>query len=295
MQESRYVLITPARNEEKYIRGTLESVIHQTKLPERWVIVSDGSVDRTDEIVNSYANKHNFIELIRAGSAGIPGKKDFGSKVLAFRAGYVRISGIPYEFIGNLDADITFSEDYFERVLDRFGRDDRLGVAGGIVMEPSGSGFAPQATSLNSVCGSVQLFRRQCYESFGGYIPIQMGGVDAAAEIMARMQGWAVETLPDIPVYAQRRVLTGGATIFHTRFRRGLSNYILGYSLLFQFASAMSRFAEPPAVSGSIVTLLGYVSAMIQRREKALPADVIKFLRSEQHQRLLSTLLCRGR
>lgn len=290
MQAQRYVLITPARNEEKYIGKTIESVVSQTKRPEKWVIVSDGSVDRTDEIVRAYADKFGFIELVRAGNVGVPGKKDFGSKVLAFRAGYARVEGVEYEFIGNLDADITLNEQYFERLIDRFGDDEQLGVAGGIVMEPTDSGFLPQITSQNSVCGSVQLFRRRCYEAFGGYIPIQLGGVDAAAEIMARMHGWKVETLRDIPVYAQRRVLTGGATLMHTRFRRGLSNYILGYSMLFQFASSISRVTEPPAVLGSIATMAGYVTGMIQRRRRALAPDVIRFLRSEQRARLLSSL-----
>lgn len=290
MKQFEYVIITPARNEEAYIEKTIESVLTQTVLPRRWVVVSDGSVDRTDEIVTSHARRNGFIQLVRTGDPARPGHKDFGAKVRAFRAGYQQLSETPYRFVGNLDADITFGPNYFERLLARFDCNSQLGVAGGLIFEPVGNGFRPQHTSLNSVCGAVQMFRRECYEALGGYVPIRVGGVDAAAEIMARMHGWQVQTLPDLPAYAQRRVLTGGATILHTRYRQGVSNYLLGYHPLFQIASSVSRIGETPFLIGSICTLLGYASSWLRQEERALPGDVIRFLRSEQMGRLAHSL-----
>lgn len=286
VNEKQYVIVTPARNEEAHLEKTIESVVTQTILPQKWVIVSDGSVDRTDEIAVEYARRHPFIEFLRVGEPNRIGKKDFGAKVRAFRAGYERLNATPYHYVGNLDADITFAPGYFAEILRRFEENPRLGVAGGIVWEPTQTGFAPQRTSLNSVCGSVQLFRRVCYENFGGYIPMEMGGVDAAAEIQARMHGWQVQTFPDVPVYATRRVLTGGATVLHTRYRQGVSNYLLGYHPLFQMAASLQRIAQYPFVVGSVATLMGYGVSWVRGRRRSLPSEAIRFLRSEQMSRL---------
>jgi biofilm PGA synthesis N-glycosyltransferase PgaC len=294
MKARHYVLVTPARNEEAYIQETIESVVSQTVLPEKWVIVSDGSVDRTDEIVASYARRHAFIHLIRREADGRrPEQKDFGAKVRAFRAGYEELSGTRHHFLGNLDADITMAPSYFAQLLERFDSNTNLGLGGGIVLEPVNGKFVPQHTSLNSVCGSVQLFRKECYEAFGGYVPMPMGGVDAAAEIMCRMHGWEVRTFPDIQVRAQRRVLTGASTILHTRYRSGFSNYLLGYHPLFQLASCLSRMAEKPYVLGSSARLLGYVIPWLRRDSRALPDQVCRFLRWEQMRRVGGCLTLR--
>jgi biofilm PGA synthesis N-glycosyltransferase PgaC len=293
MKDRNYVLVTPARNEEGYIARTIESVLSQTVLPQRWVIVSDGSVDRTDEIVESYLKNHPFIQLLKKGQQGKLGEKDFGSKVRAFRAGYGLLGGQSYAFVGNLDADITFEPDYHEQILDRFHANPRLGLAGGMVLEPQGNRYVPQNTSLNSVCGSVQLFRREAYEATGGYIPMRMGGVDAAAEIMVRMHGWAVQTFPEIQVRATRPVLTGGATILSTKYRQGISNYLLGYHPIFQLASCLSRIGDKPFLIGSVLTLLGYSGSYLRRYKRTLPDEVVRFLRSEQTHRLVSSLTSR--
>jgi glycosyltransferase involved in cell wall biosynthesis len=276
--------VTPARNEEVYIQRTIEAVVCQTVLPQKWVIVSDGSVDRTDEIVRTYAKKYAFIQLLRAEENG---QRDFRSKVRAFQTGYDELEGTSYEFVGNLDADVTFDPDYYDQVLQKFRANPNLGVAGGIISELVGNTFVNENKSANySVAGAVQLFRRDCYEAFGGYVPISRGGIDAAAEIMARMHGWEVQTFPEIQVRHHRRVSTGGATILHTRFRRGISNYILGYHPLFQLASSLSRFAEKPFLIGSTCTLFGYGWSCLRKYKRAMPDEVVRFLRGEQMARI---------
>jgi glycosyltransferase involved in cell wall biosynthesis len=279
-----YALVTPARNEEVYIQRTIEAVVSQTVLPQKWVIVSDGSIDRTDEIVRTYAKKYALIQLLRAGEKG---QRNFGSKVRAFQAGYDELAATSYEFVGNLDADVTFDPDYYERILQKFWANPKLGVGGGIISELVGNIFVNQNTSTNySVAGAVQLFRRDCYEAFGGYVPISRGGIDAAAETMARMHGWKVQTFPEIQVRHHRRMSTGGATILHTRFRRGISNYILGYHPLFQIASSLSRLAEKPFLIGSTCTLFGYGWSCLRKHKRAMPDEVVRFLRAEQMARI---------
>jgi len=283
MPQWRYVLVTPARNEQESIGRTIEAVIGQTIKPLRWVIVSDGSVDQTAETVQEFAESHDFIDLVVIPPRA---KGDFGSKVRAFHAGLDRLTHLDYEFVGNLDADVTFNADYYESMLGHFERTPRLGVAAGAILERVGNQYVPQCGASNSAAGSVQLFRRRCYESFGGYVPIKGGGIDAAAEIMARMHGWEVRTFPETPVYHHRRMSTGGRTILNTRFRSGVTNYTLGYHPLFQLATCAKRVTDRPYLIGSICSLLGYSWAWLKRSDHAIPTEAVRFLRSEQLERL---------
>ena len=156
-----YVLATAAYNEERHIGHTLRSVAHQTLRPRRWVIVSDGSTDRTDEIVRSFANSHPFIELLRVEKSEA---HDFASKVHALRQGFDRVRDVEYDFIGVLDADLEFEPDYFARLLAHFADEPRLGVAGGNIVQVIDGAVVPRVKNLNSVAGAVQLFRRECFE-----------------------------------------------------------------------------------------------------------------------------------
>ncbi len=172
-----YVLITPARNEAAFIEGTIKSVIAQTILPLKWVIVSDGSTDGTDEIVRKYIPDNPWIELIR-----MPESRDrtFAAKVACVNAGYERVKEIPYDIIGMLDADITFGPDYFEYLLSQFKDNPKLGVAGTPFVE-DGVQYDYKFSNIEHVSGACQLFRRECYEDIGGYIPIKGGGIDVVA------------------------------------------------------------------------------------------------------------------
>ncbi len=109
-----------------------------------------------------------------------------------------------------------------------------LGLAGGIILEEVGDRFVPQLISANSVAGAVQCFRRRCYEDFGGYLPMEIGGIDSMAEIMARMHGWDVHTFADLMVRHYGRVTTGARNVLATRFKKGRINHALGYHPLFQ-------------------------------------------------------------
>ena len=157
-----YVLITPARNEEASIEKTIQSVINQTVMPEKWVIVSDGSTDRTDEIVESYQQKYDFIHMVRRE---VDANRDFASKVYAIRAGLEKLNGTRYDFIGNLDADVSFEQDFYERVFKEFEKNPDLGICGGVFYELNDGQWVAQHTNINwSVGGCTQTFRRQCYE-----------------------------------------------------------------------------------------------------------------------------------
>ena len=285
MSHPPYVLITPAHNEEAFVEKVIQSVISQTVLPEKWVIVSDRSTDKTDEIVQRYAKDYRFIQLARIQEKR---KQNFGAKANAFKVGYDSIGPVQYDFIGNLDADVSFEPTYFQNILTHFLENTRLGIAGGIIQELINGHYVCQNISLNSVAGAIQLFRKACYEKIGGYIPMEYGGIDAAAEILARAYGWEVRTFPQYKVLHHRRVTTGKRNIVSTRFYQGVTNYLLGYSPLFHILRSFFRIMQQPILIGCVASIAGYYSAYFQRRERKLPDNAIRFLRSEQRDRLKS-------
>jgi glycosyltransferase involved in cell wall biosynthesis len=281
------VLITPARNEEACIERTIESVINQTLRPSRYVIVSDGSIDNTDAIAKRYAARHGFVEFVRRDDDP---QANFRSKVLAFNLGLKRMKGIQYDFVGNLDADISLEPDYFKRLLDRFEENPNLGIAGGQVWEEKHGALVMHNNRSYSVAGAVMLFRRGCYEAIGGYVPLVLGGEDSSAEIMARAKGWTVLTFRDIRVVHNKPLLSQNRSLLESRFKQGISNYLLGYHPLFQAAVCVYRLVEYPCFTGALFLWAGFCWAKIKRMKWAVPQDVVRFIRREQLGRLAAIL-----
>src|SRR5580658_10196853 len=184
----RYVLITPARNEAQFIELTLKSVVAQTFRPVKWVIVSDGSTDGTDDMVGRYVVMHPWIELVR-----MPERRDrnFAGKVHAFNAGYARVKDIDHDVVCSLDGDISFDEDYFSFLLAKLGEDPALGLVGTPFQEErSKQTYDYRFVSIEHVSGACQVFRRECFEQIGGYVAVKGGGIDHIAVVTARMKGW---------------------------------------------------------------------------------------------------------
>ena len=285
---SDYVLITAAHNEAAFIARTCESVLAQTRPPLRWIVVDDASSDETGTIVDRYRAVHpGLIELVRMDR---PPGRDFGNKVRAFDHGLARVGQSPFAFVGNLDADIELPPDYYAQMLTHFGNDSRLGIAGGMVHSSIDGAYVAQNVAPDSVAGAVQLFRRECFESVGGYLPLRHGGIDAAAEIMARQKGWRVRTFADIAVYEHRRTGTASSDPLSARRREGARLYSLGYRSTFFIARCIRRSLEPPAIIGSLTALYGYMASAARREPVVLPDDAIAYLRAEQRHKLLRTL-----
>lgn len=287
-KHSTYVLITAAYNEETYIEKTILSVISQTLPPKRWVIVSDGSTDRTDEIVLKYAQTHPFIELLPLREKHT---RNFGAQVDAINAGYHQIRHLDFDFVGNLDADVSFAPDYFSRLVEWIERNSDVGLAGGFIYEEIGGKFQSRRTNTSrSVAHAIQFFRRECYDAIGGYIPLRYGGPDWCAEIMARMKGWRVESLPELPVFHHRP--TGGGTgLLRYWYQQGFMDYSLGSHPLFEVVKCMRRMRSKPYVLGACARLASFVLAHFRGGGRLVSKDFISFLRKEQLERLRESFL----
>jgi glycosyltransferase involved in cell wall biosynthesis len=278
-----YVVITAARNEEAHIENTIRSVIAQTVLPLRWLIVSDGSTDRTDEIVRGYANTWRFIELLRVGTHHT---HSFASKVYALNQVAHRFGQTAFEFVGHLDGDVSFGPSYFADLLERFERDPNLGVAGGGIYEWDGSKYSPRReNSIRSVAGAVQMFRRQCYDSIGGFLPLEHGGYDWCAEVTARMKGWRVQSFPELGVF-HHRPTRGWVGRLRRRYQEGLMDFSLGTHPLFEIAKLARRVWSRPYVLGAFVRCCAFTWAYCLRAKRPVSEEFVKYLRREQLGRL---------
>lgn len=277
-----YVLVTPARNEEAYIEGVIGSVRSQSIPPLRWIIVSDGSTDRTDEIARSYVKTCDYIELIRMDEHR---ERNFAAKVECFESGRRLLRGLDYDIIGNLDADITFGPDYFEYLLARFAENPRLGVAGTPFVE-NGAHYDYRFTNIEHVSGACQLFRRQCFQDIGGYAPIKGGGIDWVAVTTARMLGWQTRTFTEKVCFHHRKIGTGNSGELSVRFKQGQKDYILGNHPLWEIFRALYQATGKPYLAGGLLILSGYVWSWLRGAKRPIPAELAQFIRAEQLRRL---------
>ena len=285
----KYVLITPAHNEEAFIQKTLDSVVAQTLLPERWVIVDDGSTDRTAEIVDGYEKQYPWIELIRR-----PRRPDrsFAGKVYAFNLGFDRVASLTFEVLGNLDADLSFEQDYLEFLMRKFSEDPKLGVAGTPFTENGGYDSARDSfEGENHVAGGCQLFRRRCFEEIGGYVPNGAGGIDWIAVTTARMKGWKTRSFPEKRFHHYRSLGTAGRSGPAARFSYGEKDYYLGGSPLWQLFRVAYRMTKPPVLIDGLALLSGYCWAAIRRVERCVTPELMRFHRHEQMKKLKTIIL----
>lgn len=279
----KYVLVTPAKNEERFITKTLDSMVAQTLLPERWVIVDDGSSDRTAEIVRGYAERFPWIELVQR-----PQRLDrsFAAKVHAFNAGFERVASLPFDVIGNLDADLAFDRDYLEFLMRKFSEDPKLGVAGTPFLEDGYDSAGDSFEGENHVAGGCQLFRRQCFQDVGGYIPNSAGGIDWVAVTTARMQGWKTRSFPEKRFCHYRTLGTAGKSSIAASFSYGEKDYYLGGSPLWQLFRAVYRMTKRPVLVDGLALLSGYCWAAARRVKRPVTPELMRFHRREQTKKL---------
>jgi poly-beta-1,6-N-acetyl-D-glucosamine synthase len=287
----RYVLVTPARNEAEFIELTLKSVVAQTVRPAKWVIVSDGSTDSTDDIVNKYIADHGWIELLRMPERR---ERSFASKVQAFEAGYARLKDVPYQFIGSLDGDVSFDNQYFAFLLQKLVEDHTLGLVGTPFAE-SNRTYDYRYTSIEHVSGACQLFRRECFEEIGGYVAVKGGGIDLIAVIKARMNGWKTRTFTEKVCLHHRTMGSAQGGALSKWFRNGVKDYALGCHPLWEIFRVCYQMTKSPCLVGAVLLACGYVWSLIRCVDRSISPEIMIFRRREQMNRLMEFLTRRSR
>jgi glycosyltransferase involved in cell wall biosynthesis len=267
-------------------------VAGQTLLPERWVIVSDGSDDGTDEIVGREAAIHPWIELVRMPKHG---DRHFSHKARCLNAGYEKVKNIDFEVLGFLDADVSMESDYFEFLLNKFFEFPRLGVAGTPYEEGArdvGRGFFYDRQHVHGAC---QLFRRKCFEEVGEFIPIEMGGEDKIAVTKARMKGWVTRSFTEKRWVHHRPIGFGGGSSLLVSWKYGQKDYILGNHPLWEVFRGFYQMTHRPYFLGGFLLLNGYLLSLLRGRKVPVPSEYIAHHRQEQMHRLKAVLWRLGR
>lgn len=281
----RYAIVSPVRNEGRFIRQTLESVIGQSEPPVSWVIVDDGSTDDTAAIVREFAERADFIHVLSLTDNDAGASIDrlwWAAEALAFNVGLREVDLAAVDYIVKLDGDLRFDADYFERILDEFAKDDALGIAGGYCYVTIKGRRQVEWVPASHVRGPTKVYRVACFSDIGGIEPVY--GWDALDEIRAQMAGWQTRS---IDLVVDHLKVTGSVNgMLRGQARMGRGAFLLGYHPLFAFARGARQLMTPPVVISGIAFLAGYVSACVRRYPRVADAATIRFLRQQQLGRL---------
>jgi biofilm PGA synthesis N-glycosyltransferase PgaC len=278
---TRYVIITPARDEEGHIAETIESVRRQTVLPVEWVIVDDGSADQTGEILDRAAAQSPWIRVIHRKNRGF--RKSGGGVMEAFYDGYNSLQHKDWDFIVKLDGDLSFSPDYFEKCFDYFRADPKLGIGGGEIVHEVVGKLKVEENPRFHVRGATKIYRKSCWEAIGGLWPAP--GWDTIDEVKANMLGWKTRAFEDLQLLHHR--VTGAAEgIVRDRVKHGMVCYISGYHPLFVAASCLRRITQKPYVVGSAAIMYGFLKGHMTHPPRLEDRSYVAYIRAQQLRRL---------
>jgi len=274
----KYIIISPVRNEEDFVEKTLKSVINQTVKPDEWIIVNDGSTDRTAEIIDNYIEKHDWIKKIDLDDRGYyyPGT----GVINVVRTGFEQISKNDWDFVVKLDCDVTIEKDYFEKILNEFSQNPKMGIASGAIYFIDGEKITKEIVQHDIPWGASKIYRRECFTEINGWEPIP--GWDLADVLSAQMKGWETRSFDEYKILhyritgSRRKGLTGG------KFLWGRFQYRYGYSPYYIFLKSIYRLGDKPIIISGISIFAGYLYAAITREKRIYKKDMRKFLRKKQ-------------
>jgi len=278
---SKYVIISPVRNEEKYIEKTIQSVINQTIKPIEWIIVNDGSTDNTRVIIEDYAKKYAWIKVINRLDRGytLVGK----GVMEAFNDGFRNITCKDWRYIVKLDCDIVLARNFFEILFRRFSENKSLGIAGGTSYVLEKGKFCEEKMPIFHPVAVARVYRRECFEDIGG-LPKVLGW-DTIDILRAQMKGWETKRCEDIKIIHLRR-MSSRKGLWEGKIRTGRNFYITGYHPLFLIARSIYRLKEKPYIVESVGVIYGYIKSWLKREKLVVTDEEKKFLRRQQLKRL---------
>lgn len=279
--KTKYVVITPVRDEEAHVRNTLQCMVRQTILPEEWVIVNDGSTDNTGAIIDEYAARYPWIRTVHRQNRGF--RQPGGGVVETFNEGYQSLRSNDWAFMVKFDGDLTFDPDYFERCFLYFAQEPQLGVAGGTICYVVNGVKKFERAPEFHVRGATKIYRRGCWEAIGGFWPAP--GWDTMDEVKANSLGWSTRSFEDLHLIHHRP--TGEADgLWRGLVKYGRANYICGYHPLFMLGKCLRRLGLKPPLLGSFALMYGYVTGYLKRIPQVDDPVAIAYLRRQQLNRL---------
>lgn len=285
ISDSKYVLISACRNEGANILALMEMIYQQTIKPFLWVIVDDGSTDDTYLKLEYGSKKYEYLYAVKFP---LGRKRSFASKVYALQYGYELVRERKFDFVGFLDADISFSKEYYELMMKRMNDDFQIGLIGGKVLDIyDEKSIDTRSGSENyHVAGGVQFFRRICFDSIGGYKAIDVGGEDTVADIMTMMRGWKVKTISEVNC----RHLRPQGSVYMSEIKRGIlwgkRFYSLGYHPIYYLGQCFFQVKRRSILTGVFWQFIGFILAELKGGPRAVDDDFIRYLRKFQLRRI---------
>jgi len=280
MDDERYVLISPCRNEAQYCRQTLDSVIAQSKQPTLWVIVDDGSTDATPAILAEYAAKHAWIRIVTRADRG---RRSVGPGVIeAFYAGFQTIDPARYDYLCKLDLDLRLPPRYFEGLITRMKANPRIATCSGKAYVIEGDHLANERHGDEASLGMTKFYRVDSFQDIGGFVrEVMWDGIDCH---QCRMKGWIACSWDDEDLrFVHLRPMGSSQTgILTGRMRHGYGQYFMGTGFVYMLANAVNRLNEKPYVLGSLAMLWGWLKSWLARKPRYDNLEFRRFLRRFQ-------------
>lgn len=280
-KHDKYVVITPVRNEEKYLVHTITSMLNQSVIPTEWIIVNDGSHDKTGDIIDFYSTKYEWIKPVHLIDRGF--RKSGGGVVEAFYEGYNSITDPDWDFLVKLDGDLSFEPEYFCICLNQFRSDSYLGITGGTIYHNFSGTLTIEQQPKFHVRGATKIYRRQCWEDIGGLL--KAPGWDTLDEVKANMRGWNTYSIKSLKIVHYR--LTGAADgYWKSNKKYGLGSYICGYHPLFVLLKMIKKTIEKPHFLTSFAYLIGFLKGYLSNINRISDKELVNYLRKQQLRRI---------
>ena len=281
LSSRRYVLISPCRDEESYLRITIESVIDQTIQPTKWIVIDDNSVDKTPQILAEAASKYPFIKVIRRDRDG---SRMVGPAVVdAFYVGYQTIDPNDFDYVCKFDTDLKIPPNYFEILMQRMEANPRIGTCSGKpYYQDQQKRLISEGCGDETSVGMTKFYRVECFQQIGGFVhQVMWDGIDCHR---CRMHGWIPCSWdePELRFIHLRPMGSSHKGILTGRMRHGFGQYFMGTGLLYILASAFYRMFRPPIIIGGLSILIGYLKSMLLREKRYDDPEFRKFLRRYQ-------------
>lgn len=286
MTTRRYVIISPCRDEEEFLPATLASVANQTEPPALWVLVDDGSTDRTPELLAEFAREHEYARVLTRPPRAT---RVLGPAVVdTFDAGLDTVNLDEYDYVVKLDVDLDLPPGYFARLMDHMEADPRLASVSGIACtrRPDGT-LVPERGAPEITVGMSKFYRVSAFRDIGGFVPMLMwDGIDCHT---ARSRGWKARSLDEAGLrFAHLRPMgSSDRSLLRGKRRHGMGQYLMGTHPLFFAAALVSRLGDEPPVLGSVNILGGYLGAALRRERRHDDFEMRRQLRRWQLESLL--------
>jgi glycosyltransferase involved in cell wall biosynthesis len=283
--DDSYLLISPCRNEAEFMVRTLESVVNQSVIPAKWIIVDDGSTDATPDILQQYSDQYDFIQIVTRDNRG---HRSVGPGVIeAFYAGLEVVDLNSYQFVCKLDLDLELPVSYFQLLMQRMNNNPRIGTCSGKPYNQRGKSLVSEKRGDEMSVGMTKFYRTSCFQQIGGFVSEVMW--DAIDCHRCRQLGWIACSWDDPELrFVHLRIMGSSQdSVYRGRMRHGFGQYFMGTGLVYMFATSVYRMLHPPYIFGGMAMFWGYLESLIKQVPKYRDKQLRKFIRSYQWKCLL--------